>query len=153
MSEKDVETELAALRAEVADLKAQVERAKPPASVKALVVEAGEPGPTTTQLAMNRVSLSPEVMAEFAQAVGDLRGAWRSPTAGPTSMVVEANAAPKSTRAPGPVNNSGWRDATPLGPPPGVAQADRLMDAQDARDRAELIAREAKRLVGAKPKK
>ena len=32
----------------------------------------------------------------------------------------------------------------PLRPPPGVAQADRLMDAQDAKDRAELIEREAK---------
>jgi hypothetical protein len=42
---------------------------------------------------------------------------------------------------------TGWREATPLRPPPGVAAADRLMDAQDARDRAELIMQEARRLA------
>jgi len=41
----------------------------------------------------------------------------------------------------GPVNTSGWRDAAPIGPPPGVAQADRLMDAQDRRDKIELAQR------------
>jgi hypothetical protein len=39
---------------------------------------------------------------------------------------------------------SGWREAAPLTPPPGIAQADKLMDAQDARDRQELIERKAK---------
>src|SRR5262249_11177721 len=39
---------------------------------------------------------------------------------------------------------TGWQAPIPLSPPPGVAQADRLMDAQDARDRAELIEREAR---------
>jgi len=33
---------------------------------------------------------------------------------------------------------------TPIGPPPGVAACDRLMDAQDQKDRAELVEREAK---------
>jgi hypothetical protein len=40
--------------------------------------------------------------------------------------------------------SKGWIEPTPLGPPPGVAQADRLMDAQDRKDRAELIEREAR---------
>ena len=40
-----------------------------------------------------------------------------------------------------PVNTGGWGAATPLGPPPGVAQADRLMDAQDRKDRVELAQR------------
>jgi hypothetical protein len=39
---------------------------------------------------------------------------------------------------------TGWVAPTPLRPPPGVAQADRLMDAQDAKDRAELIERDAR---------
>jgi hypothetical protein len=47
-------------------------------------------------------------------------------------------------------NMSGWRDATPIGPPPGVAQADRLMDAQDARDRHDLIVEEARRVAARK---
>ena len=44
-----------------------------------------------------------------------------------------------------PGGGTGWAHSAPLGPPPGVAQADRLMDAQDAKDRAELIQQEARR--------
>jgi hypothetical protein len=40
-------------------------------------------------------------------------------------------------------NTTGWQAPTPLGPMPGVAQADRLMDAQDAKD-----LRERKRMLG-----
>jgi hypothetical protein len=54
----------------------------------------------------------------------------------------------QSTGGGGPANVSGsgtgWGHSTPLGPPPGVAQADRLMDEADRRDRAELIEREAR---------
>ena len=39
---------------------------------------------------------------------------------------------------------SGWVEPRPLEPPPGVALADRLVDAQDKIDRAELIQRELK---------
>jgi len=39
-----------------------------------------------------------------------------------------------------PVRGTGWSDPTPLGPLPGVSLCDRLMDAQDRKDRAELIA-------------
>jgi hypothetical protein len=48
---------------------------------------------------------------------------------------------------PGSHRGTGWRDAGPIGPPPGVAAADRLMDAADARDRADLIAQEARRMA------
>jgi hypothetical protein len=140
-TKSDVETELAALKARIEELE---RKAKPPAPRN---FDTPAPGPTTTQLAMNRVSLSPEVMAEFAQAVGDLRGAWPSPTVGPTSMVVDAKT-PKATAAPAwTENKSGWRDARPLGPPDGINHVDRLCEAQDVMDRAELIAQEARRLA------
>jgi hypothetical protein len=42
---------------------------------------------------------------------------------------------------------TGWVEPRPLGPPPGVAAADRLMDAADARDRHELVMQEARRLA------
>jgi len=45
---------------------------------------------------------------------------------------------------------SGMREPTPLGPPPGIAIADRLMDAADARDRADLIMQEARRRAAIK---
>jgi hypothetical protein len=38
----------------------------------------------------------------------------------------------------------GWRPETPFGPQPGINHVDRLVDAQDARDRAELIAEHAR---------
>ena len=73
----------------------------------------------------------------MAGVVRDNRGA---PT-GPTGAI------PRSTGGGGPANvpgsGTGWAHETPIGPPPGVAQADRLMDAQDARDRAELSKRDA----------
>ena len=62
-------------------------------------------------------------------------GVLQSAGGGPTPTRVSAQ------------NRSGWRDPGPLGPPPGVAIADRLMDVQDARDRAQLIANEAQRLA------
>jgi hypothetical protein len=69
----------------------------------------------------------------------------RAPT-GPSSQ----GAIPSSHQVTGvrpggvPGGCTGWQAPIPLSPPPGVAQADRLMDAQDARDRAELIERDAR---------
>jgi hypothetical protein len=40
--------------------------------------------------------------------------------------------------------STGWRDEAPLGPPAGIEHCDRMMDTQDAKDRAELIERELK---------
>jgi hypothetical protein len=44
---------------------------------------------------------------------------------------------------PEPRGAKGWIDNLPFGPPPGVALCDRMMDAQDRRDRAALIEAEA----------
>jgi hypothetical protein len=49
---------------------------------------------------------------------------------------------------PGTVNN-GWRNSMPIGPPPGVALCDAMMDAQDQRDRVELAERIAKQKLAA----
>ena len=39
-------------------------------------------------------------------------------------------------------STTGWRNPTPLGPQPGINHVDRLVDAQDRRDRHEFIQRE-----------
>jgi hypothetical protein len=39
-------------------------------------------------------------------------------------------------------DGTGWRESSPLSNPPGTALADKLMDAQNRRDRAERIAQE-----------
>jgi len=60
----------------------------------------------------------------------------------PTGMI------PRSTGGGGQANvagsGTGWAHETPIGPPPGLRYVDAQLDAQDARDRAELIEREAK---------
>jgi hypothetical protein len=64
--------------------------------------------------------------------------------AGPSS----AGAIPSSqqiSNVRGAGGGSGWAREVPLSNPPGVAQADRLMDAQDAKDRHERIVQEAQR--------
>jgi hypothetical protein len=43
---------------------------------------------------------------------------------------------------------TGWRDEVPLGPQPGIEHVDRLVDAQDAKDRAELALKLAKVRTG-----
>jgi hypothetical protein len=55
-----------------------------------------------------------------------------------TSQVGEVHGSPGIGRG------SGWVTPPPLGPPPGVAQADRLMDEADRRDKAELAQRLAR---------
>jgi len=127
--------EIAALRKEVEEIKAKLSPPKP------FVSEPYQRYDPTARMCMPPSALAAMVNAEpkgfMAGVVRDNRGA---PT-GPTGAI------PRSTGGGGPANvpgsGTGWAHETPIGPPPGVAQADRLMDAQDARDRAELIKRDA----------
>jgi hypothetical protein len=129
--------ELAALKREVEELKAKLSPPKP------FVSKPHEPIDWTARMSMPPSALAAMLAAEprgFMQGVlRDNRGA---PT-GPTGMIPRS----QQPAGGGPAasgSGTGWGHSTPLGPPPGVAQADRLMDAQDARDRAELVDREAK---------
>ena len=67
----------------------------------------------------------------------------RAPSS-PSSTIPSARQHPLGGPADVPGGGTGWQAPIPLSPPPGVSQADRLMDAQDAKDRAELIEREAR---------
>jgi hypothetical protein len=133
MSENE---KIAALEARIAELEA---RANPPAPPK---FEAGERGPTTTDLAMSRISMSPEVMAEMARAVGSetIRGIVKS---GGVGVLQSTATTPTPTRV-SVQNTSGWRDPGPLGQPPGISLIDRQLDVQDAKDRAERIMQHAR---------
>jgi hypothetical protein len=44
-----------------------------------------------------------------------------------------------------PSNTTGWRDAIPIGPQPGIQHVDRLLDEADRRDRLALVQEEARR--------
>jgi hypothetical protein len=126
-------TEIAELKARVAEL----ERAlRPPPPFKSDYVAPINP--------IDRMSMPASVVREMAAAVPDhlVRTIARDRySTAPVSQVSQPEPTSK------PVNTTGFRDALPLAPPPGVALADRLMDVQDAKDRADLIVGEAGRRV------
>jgi hypothetical protein len=130
-----------------AELEARIEelerKAKPPKSLKELVAEAGPSGPTTTQIALNNLRMSKEVMADHVRAVSgvtvrELVGdGGAAATLKPLS---DGNARPTVAQQ----NRSGWRNPAPLTNPPGVSLADKIMDAADVADRGELAQRLAR---------
>ena len=87
----------------------------------------------------------PSVHQYFADGVtaadcADLRQQAHRPAGRPGMIPDQQPASPRPSAGDG----TGWGHSTPLGPPPGVAQADRLMDEADRRDRIELAERLAK---------
>jgi hypothetical protein len=129
----EVEAELAALRERVAELE---RAAKPPLDIKRLT-EGRKPPPNP----IDRMSMPPSVVREMCRATPDnLVRAIAADRYATTPVSQVQSEAPTGK----PVNTTGWRE-TPLTPPPGIALADRLLDVQDAKDRAELIAGEARR--------
>jgi hypothetical protein len=145
----DTAERVAQLERELAEVKAAVP--KPQKSFAEMEREAREYASQMHELREGRMSLAmpPSAVRYFADGVSaadcaDLRRASHRPT-GPSPM---APSSPPVTSGGRPANvpggGTGWAHSAPLGPPPGVAQADRLMDAQDAKDRAELIRQEAK---------
>ena len=137
MTTKD---ELAELKARVAELEA---RTKPPEPPKPFVPQPYQRYDPTEGMCMPPSALRAMVAAEPRGFMQGVVRDNRAPT-GPAGMIPRA----QSTGGSGPANvagsGTGWSATTPLSPPPGVAQADRLMDAQDQRDRAALIEREAR---------
>jgi hypothetical protein len=140
---------MADAKEEIAELRAELDKVKASLAPKPFdPVEVGRWQNQMHQLAERRMAgasnFSPGELAAFAAAVPDdvakdivARGGVRPPSGHGAGMV----SAPSRVDP----NTSGWRPAVPIGPPPGVAQADRLMDEQDRRDRHELILQEAKR--------
>jgi hypothetical protein len=121
---------IAALEREVAALK---EAGKPPAPFN--------PGDWQRYDPTANMRMPPSVVREMANAVPtgmiqDLvrHGTVQSPSQAGTSGQVT------SVRGPSGIG-TGWAREIPLSPPPGVAQADRLMDHQDKLDKAELAQR------------
>jgi hypothetical protein len=134
-------TELKAAQAQMAARMAQLEaeleaRAKPSPPF--------DPGPVQRFDPTERMSMPASTLRDMARAVPDrmmreiaLRDG-RAPT-GPSSQgIIPSSQSVSGVRV-------GGGNTVPLRPPPGVAQADRLMDAADAADRVELAQRLAKR--------
>ena len=133
--DKQAAEEIAALRKEVEALKAAQPKPEPEFKERPCQRYAPTEGMSMPPSALR--AMVEAVPANFMRDVVRDNRAPRTPATIPTSQ--------QSTGG-GPASGSGtgWGHSTPLSPPPGVAQADRLMDAQDAKDRAELVEREAK---------
>ena len=142
--------EIAELKQQMADQKAELEalkaaqaKANPPKSTFVPISNA-EWRDQMHALAEKRMSMAtpPSVVRDWAvipeHIVKGIREDRHAPT-GPSSAGASGQVT-KVSRDPG-LPGSGWSAPTPLSNPPGVAQADRLMDAQDRRDRIELAQR------------
>jgi hypothetical protein len=147
---------LKAQNAALADRIAKLEEAAKPAKP----AEEGppyvhQPPDYTAGMTMGRSAMQAMSDALPSSFYSDLRAdARRSNPTEPSSPTAKTNAqriadSLKGTSSaaqsePPRQRGTGFVEPRPLEPPPGVALADRLMDVQDAKDRAELIERELK---------
>jgi hypothetical protein len=144
MTNKD---EIAELRNEVARLKARVEPKPLPTEADAAAHRAAMHEAAERRMAragnFSREDLLAMEAACPSSVARDIvaRGGVRPPSGHGTSGTITSVHGPSGVYP----NNSGWRTASPIGPPPGIPLVDQLMDEQDRRDRAELVEREARR--------
>jgi hypothetical protein len=128
---------------ELAKLKARVEEleraAKPPEPFKPQPYQRYDP---TAGMSMPPSALRAMAQDPCNQVMRGVIQDRHAPTGRPGMIPSGQQSSGGSANVPG--SGTGWAHETPIGPPPGVAQADRLMDEADRRDRAELIAREAR---------
>jgi hypothetical protein len=142
-----------ALKTELEALRAEVERLKPKptpseadvAAHRAAVHEAAE------RRMANASAFSRDQLAAFQAAVPDeiVKGIvadGHAPT-GPTGMV-RTSQQTTDVRGGGP--GTGWSREVPFGPSPHARYVDAQLDAQDAKDRHELIVEEARRKAAQK---
>jgi hypothetical protein len=92
---------------------------------------------------------SREEVDAYERAGGGGGAAHHGGVRSPSGMIPSSPSTAASAPAEAP-RGTGWRREIPISPPPGVNYADRLMDAQDAKDRHELIMQEARRLAAQK---
>jgi hypothetical protein len=127
MTDKD---EIAELRKRIDELE---RKAKPP--------EPFVPKPHERYDPTARMSMPPSALQEMVNAEprGFMNGVVRdnrAPTGRPGMIPGQQASLPGPANVPG--SGTGWAAPIPLSNPPGVKQADLLMDEQDRRDRAEL---------------
>jgi hypothetical protein len=145
MTNKD---DIAALRAEVEALKAAAPKPQPTAEERERATREWMSEMHTMREGRMAMAMPPSVVRDFAVlddrlvkeiTLRDARAPTSPQSAIPTSRQFSGGG---SANVAG--SGTGWAHETPIGPPPGLRYVDAQLDAQDARDRAELIAREAK---------
>jgi hypothetical protein len=127
MTKKD--DELAKLKARVEEL----ERAAAPP--KPFVPEPYQRYDPTAGMSMPRRAVPDHVLREIAMRDN------RAPTGRPGMIPTNQQSSGGGGSANVPGSGTGWAHETPIGPPPGIRYVDAQLDAQDAKDRAELVRR------------
>ena len=128
---------------EIEDLKKELQALKDQINPPPRPPSTYQPRDLTEGMSMPKSAMLEMIKAVPESLMRELRADARRPnpvTEASSSTVRSTPAAQHSQ----PQRKGGWVEPRPLEPPPGVALADRLVDAQDARDRAELIERELK---------
>jgi len=146
MSDK---AEIEALRKRVEELEA---KAKPPEPPKPFVPAPYQRYDPTANFTMPPSALQAMLAAEPRGFMQGVLGDNRAPTAPAT--IPSSSQQPTSGHGSNVAGSgTGWAHQTPLGPPPGVAQADRIVDEFDRRDRLELIEQKAREQAALKAMK
>jgi hypothetical protein len=128
--------EIAALRKRIEELEA---KAKPP---EPFVSKPHEPYDPTAGMCMPPSALRAMLAAEPSNFMRDVVRDNRAPTS--PSGVIPRNQPTGGGPANVPGGGKGWVEPTPLGPPPGIRYVDQQLDAQDQKDRQELIEKKAR---------
>jgi hypothetical protein len=131
---------LKAQNAELSDRIAKLEAAaKPPKPVEWV----HQPPDYTAGMSMSRSAMQAMIDAVPESVMRGIREDARKPNplAASQSPITSTSSSQPTSQV---QRGTGYRDAVPLGPPPGIEHCDRLVDAQDKIDRAELIERELK---------
>jgi hypothetical protein len=127
--------ELAALKREVEELKAKLSPPKP------FVPQPHQQYDPTAGMCM-----PPSALAAMVAAVPSnfMRDVVRDNRAARTPATIPSSQPTGGGQANVPGSGTGWAHETPIGPPPGLRYVDAQLDAQDAKDRQELVEKKAR---------
>ena len=127
---------------EIEDLKKELQALKDQVNPPPRQPSRWQPIDRTAGMSMDRATMQAMIDAVPESVMREIRGDARRP-----NPVTEASSSPiKSTPSAlsQPQRKGGWVEPRPLESPPGLKYVDAQLDAQDAKDRAELIERELK---------
>jgi hypothetical protein len=143
---------LAALEAEVAALKKAVAPTSGYPTEREIAEWKDQMHQASERRMANAYSWSREELAAFDKAAGGTKAVQdiashgtvqRPSAAGVSGTLTSTHSSPG---LPGSTRGTGWVESKPLGPVPGLQHIDNIGEAFAARDRAEAIEQEAKRL-------